>query len=301
VRATVVITTKNRKEDLVVAVKSALNQTAAPEVLVVDDGSTDGTADLIRSEFPTVRVDHHDVSKGYIVQRNHGAELARGDVIFSIDDDAEFSTPNVIEQTLAEFDRPRTGAVAIPFINVKKENVLHQQAPTAGDIWCAATYIGTSHAVRRDLFRAAGSYRAFLMHQGEESDLCVRLLDAGYVVRLGRADPIWHYESPKRDLRRMDLYGRRNDVLYTWYNVPMPAFPMQLLGTTWLGAKFGFKIGRPMRMLHGLFNGYTAMLHEFGQRKPVSATTQRINRRLRAGAVKLSDFEADLPPMKFEK
>ena len=63
-RATVVITTKNRKNDLMVAVKSALNQTAAPEVLVVDDGSTDGTADLIRSEFPTVRVDRHEVVRG---------------------------------------------------------------------------------------------------------------------------------------------------------------------------------------------------------------------------------------------
>jgi glycosyltransferase involved in cell wall biosynthesis len=300
-RATVVITTKNRREDLLVAVRSALNQTAAPEVLVVDDGSTDGTADLIRSEFPTVRVDHHDVSKGYIVQRNHGAELARGDVIFSIDDDAEFSSPNVIGQTLAEFDRPRVGAVAIPFKDVNKDNVLNQQAPTADAVWCTATYTGTAHAIRRDVFRAAGGYRAELVHQGEETDLCVRLLDAGYVVRLGRADPIHHYESPKRDLRRMDLYGRRNDVLYAWYNVPMPAFPMQLLGSTWLGAKFGFKIGRPRRMLHGLFNGYVAMIREFGNRKPVSMSTYRINRRLRSAAIRLDDLEPELPPMRFEQ
>ena len=221
-------------------------------------------------------------------------------MIFSIDDDAEFSSPNVIEQMLAEFDRPRIGAVAIPFLNVNKENVLLQQAPDGGVAWCGATYIGTAHAVRRDVFRAAGGYRAQLVHQGEESDLCVRLLDAGYVVRLGRSDPIYHYESPKRDLRRMDLYGRRNDVLYAWYNVPMPAFPIQLLGTTWLGVKFGFKVGRPGRMLHGLLNGYAAILREFSERKPVSMSTYRINRRLRAGAVKLSDFESALPPMGFE-
>ena len=38
-------------------------------------------------------------------------------MIFSIDDDAEFSTPQVVEQTLQEFDDARIGAVAIPSLS----------------------------------------------------------------------------------------------------------------------------------------------------------------------------------------
>ena len=42
--ASVVITTKNRKEELLKAVESAMGQRGLLEVVVVDDGSTDGTA-----------------------------------------------------------------------------------------------------------------------------------------------------------------------------------------------------------------------------------------------------------------
>ena len=43
-------------------------------------------------------------------------------------------------------------------------------------------------------------------------------------------------------------------------------FPIQLLGTTFRGVIFGFKVGRPLRMIHGLFLGYAAMLHEWSSK-----------------------------------
>jgi hypothetical protein len=39
----------------------------------------------------------------------------------------------------------------------------------------------------------------------------------------------------------MDLYGRRNDVLFAWHNVPMPYFPAHLLGVTINGLRFGVR------------------------------------------------------------
>jgi len=99
-------------------------------------------------------------------------------------------SPRTIEQTLAEFDDPRIAAVGIPFINVRKGSVIHQQAPDTNDRWICEAYVGASHALRRDVFLAAGGYREDFFYMGEEGDLCVRLLDKGYVVRLGRAAPI---------------------------------------------------------------------------------------------------------------
>jgi glycosyltransferase involved in cell wall biosynthesis len=279
--ATVVITTKNRKADLVTAVESALAQTARPQVLVLDDGSTDGTADLVREKFPTVKLDRVEVSRGLIVQRNRAAKLADGEILFSIDDDAAFSTPNTVAQTLAEFDRPRIGAVAIPYIDVKRSPQVKQLAPGATGIFLDFTYIGTAHALRRDMFLQLGGYREFLFHQGEEMDFTTRMLERGWVVRLGRADPIHHFESPRRDFRRMDLYGRRNDVLYAWHNVPMPYFPMHLLVTTLKGIRFGLSVGRPLRMIQGLAMGYGAILHELAHRRPPSRRTYQIARLLR--------------------
>ena len=129
VRASVIIATRNRKEELQIALSSALGQTVRPEVVVIDDGSTDGTAHNVRANFPSVRLERSETSQGYIVQRNRGAHLAKGRILFSIDDDAEFSTPRIVEQTLRDFDDPRIGAVAIPYLEAEKGNC---QSATAG-------------------------------------------------------------------------------------------------------------------------------------------------------------------------
>ncbi len=295
--ATVVITTKNRKDDLRQAVASALGQDAAPRVLVVDDGSTDGTSDMIRSEFPTVGIDRVEQSLGLIVQRNRGASLAKTPYVFSIDDDAVFSTPKIVSQTLAEFSDPRIGAVAIPFINVNRDNPIRRSAPGGEDIHVAATYVGTAHALRRELFLRLGGYREFLFHQGEEEDYCIRMLASGYVVRVGRTDPIHHFESPKRDRKRMDLYGRRNNVLFAWCNVPLVNLPGRLLAATLSGLREGIRQRNLPRMMHGLGMGYAAIFRYWSQRSPVPVRTHRAFRRLCGRPnVQLSEVEKWLGP-----
>jgi glycosyltransferase involved in cell wall biosynthesis len=297
-RATVFISTKNRKEDLRTAIASALSQTAKPEVLVLDDGSTDGTSDLVRSEFPQVNFHRFEKSEGYIIRRNQAAELAASPILISIDDDAALSTPHIVEQTLADFDHPRIGAVAIPFINVRQDNTVRQASPPGGGIHVAANYIGTAHALRRDIFRKLQGYRACLVHQGEEMDYCIRMLDAGYVVRVGRAEPIHHFESPRRDFGRMDLYGRRNDILFAYWNAPLSRLPIHLLGTTLNGLLFGLKCRRPLRHAQGLLNGYAAIFRYRNERKAVSLATYKLYRRLKkSGTLPLTEVEPQLPPV----
>jgi GT2 family glycosyltransferase len=296
--ATVLITTKNRKEELRTAVASALAQDAAPRVLVIDDGSTDGTNDMIRTEFPQVFLDRCEQSLGLIVQRNRGTRLAETPFIFSIDDDAAFPSPKTISQTLAEFAEPRVGAVAIPYINVKQDPRVLQIAADDQGVHLIAAYRGTAHAWRRDVFLRLGGYREFFFHQGEEEDYCVRLLAAGYVVRLGRADPIHHFESPRRDFRRMDLYGRRNNILFAWCNVPTPDLPGRIFSATVNGIVHGFKVGRPFRMIHGLAMGYAQIPRHFGDRRPVPRNVWRLYRKIsRNEGIQLSEIQSELPPI----
>src|SRR6185369_17133333 len=98
--ASVIITTKDRKDDLRRAISSAIRQTRPVEIIVLDDGSNDGTADMVMSEFPNVRLEKTSKTLGLVAQRNRGALLCSGDIIFSLDDDAEFSTSHIVEQTL---------------------------------------------------------------------------------------------------------------------------------------------------------------------------------------------------------
>lgn len=293
--ATIVITTKNRCDDLRKALQSCVSQLGEPEILVINDGSTDHTAAMVQSEFPAVRLVSHERSTGLVVARNRAAALASGDVIFSIDDDAAFTAPDIVSQVLREFQEPRVGAVAIPYVDVNRDGIEQQRTPDAASVFVTDRFIGTAHALRRDLFLQLGGYRELFFHQGEESDYCIRLLNAGYVVRLGNSPRIDHYESPRRDLRRMDIYGRRNDVLFAVLNVPWPWLPLQLLSATLKGLWCGFRIGRPVRMAQGLCFGYASAVRYCTQRAPVSVAAYRLFRRLRkARALTLDDALATL-------
>ncbi|HVZ15938.1 MAG TPA: glycosyltransferase, partial [Terriglobales bacterium] len=198
--ATILIVTKNRKDELVRAIDSALTQSVPVEVFVIDDASTDGTFELVKCKFPTVRLERVEQSCGYVIHRNHGVKTATTDIVISIDDDATFPSPRTVEQTLAEFSHKRIGAVAIPYIDmfINASNV-RQIAPAAEGIHVCGEYRGTAHALRKEVFTRLGGYHEILFYAGEERDYCLRMLASGYVTRLGRADPIHHFESPNRN------------------------------------------------------------------------------------------------------
>ena len=295
--ATILFTTKNRCEDLRRALRSAVAQKgAAVEILVLDDGSTDGTADMVRTAFPSVRLERRETSHGLIVRRNEGARLASGPVIFSLDDDAEFTSSSVVRQTLADFSDERIGAVAIPFINVLRDQTIHQRAPTESGCFVTDSYIGTAHAVRRDIFLALDGYREELVHQGEERDFCLRLLGKGRVVRLGNADPILHHESVRRDWYRMDYYGWRNNVLFIWKHVPTPQLGTALLRVGISCVSQAVRSGRsPLTTFQGLGRGFIECVTLRAERLPVNAEVYELGRRLqKSGPLTLEAIEASL-------
>jgi len=101
------IPTKNRVSLLERAVNSVLTQTARNlELIVVSDGSQDGTCDYVRSiqgEIP-VRLIHNPVSVGACSARNQAIEVAQGEFITGLDDD-DFFMPHRIERFLQGWRR----------------------------------------------------------------------------------------------------------------------------------------------------------------------------------------------------
>lgn len=279
--ATVVITTKNRKDDLTRALDSCFLQNVPLEVLVLDDGSDDGTSAMVAGKYPRVQLHRSEESKGLVVQRNAGARLASAEIIISMDDDAEFSSPGIVAAVVAAFSHDSVAAVAIPFINTKQGDELHQSAPDHGSLWITNEFIGTAHAVRRSVFLRLGGYREVIFHQGEEGDFCIRLLQAGYFVRLLDCPPILHHESPKRSFERMNVFGQRNLILFTWHNVPFPEFLLHLCATVVNGLLWGLRRGVLRFRLRGTWRGFCMIFQEWSQREPVTSTTYWLYRRLK--------------------
>ena len=81
--ATVLIVTKDRREELLRAVEGAVAQEGEPEVLVIDDASGDGSADAVEAAFPSVRVLRSERSEGAIAQRNTVGIIGLGVAVYS--------------------------------------------------------------------------------------------------------------------------------------------------------------------------------------------------------------------------
>ena len=290
-----VISTKDRRDELRCAVESALAQDAKPEVLVIDDGSSDGTSDFVERAFPTVKVHRNMQSVGLIVARNRAAQMARGSILISLDDDAVFSTPTVVSQTLADIEGPRIGAVAIPHLDVNRSEGAHAlRAPKNEEVWVTAVFRGTAYAIRRAVFIDLNGFREDFLHQGEEADFCLRMLGAGWWCRVGRADEIHHFESPHRDVTRMEVNGSKNELLHVWSNVPWPWAAPYMAVYAAKRIAYGLRVGRPVNQLRGIWRGLVAIARDPGTRRPVSQRTRRLDRRLRRAGMLALDSKGQL-------
>jgi glycosyltransferase involved in cell wall biosynthesis len=99
----VVIPAYNRAREVCRAIDSALAQTMPPlEIIVVDDGSTDETPDVLARYGDRIRVVRH-ANQGVSATRNAGIAIARGDLIAFLDSD-DMWMPRKLELQVARFE-----------------------------------------------------------------------------------------------------------------------------------------------------------------------------------------------------
>lgn len=293
--ASVIIPTRDRKDELVQVLDSVLKQNVPLEILVMDDASTDGTVELIRERYPQVRIEPGEQAMGPTYRRNRGAELARTNYLVTLDDDCQLTSPDTVARTLRDFDHERIGAVTLPFINIRFDSRVESAAPDAEHCYITGRFLGGMIAFRRDVYQSIGGYReTFFMHV-EESDLAIRMLAAGYVIRLGSAQPLHHLASPIRNRNRVRALGPRNQVLFAWHNVPMLYLPAYLLSTTFKGLRHGWRQGHVLASATGFARGYANILRQPNARHPVPLALYRLHRKLAGDrAVTMEEVEREI-------
>jgi cellulose synthase/poly-beta-1,6-N-acetylglucosamine synthase-like glycosyltransferase len=221
IRASVIIPTYNRVDRIGYCLDALRQQDCKSpfEIIVVDDGSTDGTSDFLR-EFPGIRV-ISQANAGPAAARNRGVKASSGDVVLFTDDDCE-PFPNWLTEMLKAFSDPKvTGAKGIyrtrqreliaRFVQIEYEDRYRLMARSAG-IDFIDTY---SAAFRRDRFIESGGYdTSFPVACCEDSELSYRMSARGWRMVFVPTAIVWH-QHPTTLFRYL-----RRKVKFAFWRVP---------------------------------------------------------------------------------
>ncbi|MCA8480457.1 glycosyltransferase [Burkholderia multivorans] len=169
------------------------------EVIVVNGPSTDGSAEVISSWSSFVRAGTCPVAN-LSVSRNVGICMAEGDVVAFIDDDA-IPEPEWLTQLAAAYDSPEIGGAG-GLVFDQTGYTYQYEYSTANRLgnsnWAAKKsaehlcfpgsyefpYLqGTNASFRRSALMEVGGFDEEIEYYLDETELCCRLVDAGYVIR----------------------------------------------------------------------------------------------------------------------
>jgi N-acetylglucosaminyl-diphospho-decaprenol L-rhamnosyltransferase len=214
---TVVVATRNRRAQLL----ASLAQHPAP-VIVVDNGSQDGTPEAVAASFPEVQVVRLDHNAG-AAARNVGVELARTPFVAFADDDS-FWAPGSLEQA-AQLLRahPRAGLLTAQVrvgprarLDPTSAAMARQPLGVPADLPGPAVlgFLACAAVVRRGAFRQVGGFNPKLRMYGEEALLALDLAAAGWGLAYVPALLVRHFPLPAgRDQRARHRMEARNNIL----------------------------------------------------------------------------------------
>ena len=226
---TAVIATRNRRAELCTTLDRLSDLPERPAIIVVDNGSQDGTAREVRRAFP--RVDLISLRRNLgACARNVGVRRAQTPYV-ALNDDDSWWEPGALSKAVAILDdSPRTAVVAAatlvgPDAAPDPLNAVMAASPLSGDGLPGPRvlgFLGCAAVARRQAYLAAGGYSRLLFIGGEEELLAYDLAAKGWPVSY-RVDVVaHHWPSPVRDARRRRVQEIRNRLLVAWLRRPLP-------------------------------------------------------------------------------
>ena len=228
-RVGVVVITWQRRDEALAAVQRLRELPEQPHVVLVDNGSTDGTADAVRARFPEVEVVALAENKG-AVGRNIGIERLRTPYVAFCDDDTWWEPGSLTRAADALDEHPRLALVNARIVVEPygtDDPIVEElrDSPVPGPDWLPGPALGSflagASVVRRDAFTEVGGFSERLWLGGEEELLATDLLSAGWELCYLEDLVVHHRASVLRDATVRRRVGLRNTLWFTWMRRPV--------------------------------------------------------------------------------
>ncbi|WP_127783590.1 glycosyltransferase [Rhodococcus sp. X156] len=230
-RVAVVVITHDRCTELHRTLASLAGLPEEPAVVVVDNGCTDGTAEMVRTRHPEVTL----LSPGWnmgATGRNLGVATVDAPYVAFCDDDTWWD-PGALARAADLLEaHPQlavlTARIVVepgghddPICDELRRSPLHHPAGLPGHP--LLSFLAGASVVRRSAFEAAGGFSARLWLGGEEELLAADLATAGWVMAYVPELVCHHHPSRARDPHLRRRHGIRNTLWFTWLRRPLPS------------------------------------------------------------------------------
>lgn len=216
-----IIVSYNRGADLQRCLASLGRQSPAlARVIVVDNGSTDGTVDLVRRDFPWVRLVASPDNLGPCIARNLGALMAEEPILWFLDSDTEvvptdgaarmhalFAAPDVAGAGGEALLDAQGGIVGVKRMLIRANGVGQGDSIFEGVAECEVI-ASCNLMLRKSAFLATGGFDPFYFFFYEDMDVTWRIGRLGFRQLVLAPMPVVHHFSERMRVRRLWLEAR---------------------------------------------------------------------------------------------
>ncbi len=279
----VVVISRDRRKSLL-ATLGRLN--ALPErspILVVDNGSSDGSPAAVRRSYPSVRLIEAGANLGS-AGRTLGVHAAQTPFVAFADDDSWWAPGALTTAARLLTDHPRLAVLAARVLVGPEERL----DPVCGEMAVSPLgqavdlpgpsvlgFVACGAVVRRSAYLSVGGFHDRFGVGGEEELLAIDLAECGWGLAYVEAVVAHHHPSPARDPAARARTQVRNTLWSAWLRRPLPTVVRQAVGLS-------PRLPREPAARAGLLAALRGLPWVLRERRVVAAALERSLRRLGA-------------------
>ncbi|MEN8904955.1 MAG: glycosyltransferase family 2 protein [Clostridiales bacterium] len=239
----IIIVNWNGKKYLETCLKSLYDQKYKNfEIIFVDNNSIDDSINYVKTNFPDIKIILNKKNYGFAKGNNIGLKYCNGEYLLLLNNDTEVHNDFICE-LVNSMDNEKIAGVCGKVYSLnkrdKKLSTIHKIDPSSGKAIHIIDEVekreidylaGNSMLLKKTVIDKVGFFDSTYFAYYEETDLCARIIKAGYSLFYIPKAYIWHKEQGTATSSFHKYYIMRNQIRFVIKNFDLNFFPKAIIG-----------------------------------------------------------------------